>query len=79
MLIILAVGESDMNEDTLNMEIRKYLKTVGITSQREIEHAVLNAIKSGALTGTETIQVQMTLSAPTLGIDHQITGKIELE
>ena len=68
-----------MNEDTLNMEIRKYLKTVGITSQREIEHAVLNAIKSGALTGTETIQVQMTLSAPTLGIDHQITGKIELE
>ena len=68
-----------MNEDTLNMEIRKYLKTVGITSQREIEHAVLNAIKSGALKGTETIQVQMTLSAPSLGIDHQITGEIKLE
>ena len=68
-----------MNEDTLNMEIRKYLKTVGISSQREIEHAVLNAIKSKALKGTETIPIKMTLSVPTLGIDHQVDGEIAME
>jgi len=68
-----------MNEDTLNMEIRKYLKTVGISSQREIEHGVLNAIKGGGLTGTETLHVQMTLSVPRLGIDHQIDGEIALQ
>ena len=68
-----------MNEDTLNMEIRKYLKTVGITSQREIEHAALNAVHSGALSGAETIHVQMTLSVPSLGIDHQIDGEIVME
>jgi len=68
-----------MNEDTLNMEIRKYLKTVGITSQREIEYGVLNAIKGGGLTGTETLQVKMTLSVPSLGIDHQIDGEIAMQ
>jgi hypothetical protein len=68
-----------MNEDTLNMEIRKYLKAVGITSQREIEYGVLNAIKGGGLTGTETLQVKMTLSVPSLGIDHQIDGEIAMQ
>lgn len=68
-----------MNEDTLNIEIRKYLKTVGIKSQREIEYGVLNAIQGGSLTGTETIHVQMTLSVPSLGIDHQIDGEIEMQ
>jgi len=68
-----------MNEDTLNMEIRKYLKTVGITSQREIEYGVLNALKSGGLTGTETIQIKMTLSVPNLGIEHQIDGEITMQ
>jgi uncharacterized protein DUF6494 len=68
-----------MNEDTLNMEIRKYLKTVGIKSQREIEYGVLNAIKGGGLTGTETLQVKMTLSVPSLGIEHQIDGEIALQ
>lgn len=68
-----------MNEDTLNMEIRKYLKKVGISSQREIEHAVLRAVDSGALNGTETLHVQMTLSVPSLGIDHQIDGDIAMD
>ena len=47
-----------MNEDTLNMEVRKYLKKVGVTSQREIEHAALKAIESGTLSSTETIAVK---------------------
>ena len=68
-----------MNEDTLNMEIRKFLKNVGITSQREIEHAVLKMVEQGELSGTETIAVSMTLDAPDLGISHVIEGKIKLE
>ena len=53
-----------MNEDTLNMEVIKYLKKVGVTSQREIEHAILKAIESGDLSGTETMAVKMTLNVP---------------
>ncbi len=68
-----------MNEDTFNMEIRKYLKTVGINSQREIEHAVYKAIEAGTLTGTETIEVKMTLEVQAVGILHSIPGKIALE
>ncbi|HEY8035539.1 MAG TPA: DUF6494 family protein [Methylobacter sp.] len=68
-----------MNEDTLNLEVRKYLKNVGITSQREIEHAVLKAIEAGKLNGSETIEVKMTLDAPSIGVNHCIEGKIALE
>ena len=68
-----------MNEDTLNMEVRKYLKKVGVTSQREIEHAVLNAIESGDLSGTETMAVKMTLNVPAIGLNCCIEGDIALE
>ncbi|TAN65314.1 MAG: hypothetical protein EPN17_17020 [Methylobacter sp.] len=68
-----------MNEDTLNIEIRKFLKNVGITSQREIEHAVFKAIETGKLNGSETIEIKMTLDAPAIGISHCIEGKIALE
>jgi ribosomal protein L1 len=68
-----------MNEDTLNIEVRKYLKNVGITSQREIEHAVLKAVEAGKLNGSETIEVKMTLDAPSIGVNHCIEGKIALE
>lgn len=68
-----------MNEDTLNMEIRKYLKIVGITSQREIEHGVAKALETGLLGGLETIDVKMTLEIPAIGINHCIEGKIALE
>ena len=69
-----------MNEDTLNMEVRKYLKKVGVTSQREIEHAVLKAIESGTLSSIETIAVKMTLNnAPAIGLNCCIEGDIALE
>ncbi len=68
-----------MNEDKLNMAVRQYLKKVGITSQREIEQAVIKAIETNKLTGTESLSVTMTLSVPSLGINHQIDGKISLE
>ncbi len=68
-----------MNEDMLNMEVRKFLKTVGIGSQREIEHAVWKAAENGRLEGLKVLDVTMTLSVPSLGIDHRIEGKIALE
>ena len=68
-----------MNEDTFNMEIRKFLKKVGVTSQREIEHAVLKAIEEGNLNGSEILEVKMTLEAPALGISHCIEGTLALE
>ncbi len=68
-----------MNDDTFNMEVRKYLKKVGITSQREIEHAVLKAIESGSFFGSEKFEVRMTLSVPALAINHEIVGQIALE
>lgn len=68
-----------MNDDTLNMSIRKFLKQVGITSQREIEYATLKAIDSGLLNGTKTLEVHMSLTVPELQITHKIDGQIELE
>ena len=73
------IGDFTMNDDTFNMEIRQYLKKVGITSQREIEHAVLKAIENGSLNGRETFEVRMTLSVPALAIKHEIVGQIALE
>lgn len=68
-----------MNEDTLNMEIRKYLKIVGVSSQREIEHAILKAIESGKLNGSGTVAVKMTLDVPAIGVNHCVEGTIALE
>ncbi len=68
-----------MSEDTLNMEIRKYLKKVGVTSQREIERAVQKALESEKLKGSETLEVKMTLEAAAIGLVHQIDGQIALD
>ena len=68
-----------MNEDTLNMEIRKFLKKVGISSQREIEHAVQNAIGNSTLTGSESLTVKMTLEISDLDLKHEFDGSIKLE
>ncbi len=68
-----------MNEETLNMEIRKYLKNVGVTSQREIEHAVAKAMESDALHGNKALAVKMTLEIPSINLKHCIEGAIVLE
>ena len=68
-----------MNEDKFNMEIRKFLKQVGVTSQREIEHVVMKAVESGKLSGTETFDIKMTMEAPSIGISYCIEGKIAME
>ncbi len=68
-----------MNEDTLNMQIRKFLKKVGISSQREIEKAVSEALKTGELKGDEKLLASMTLEMPSLGVNLKIKGEILLE
>lgn len=67
-----------MNEDRFNMDIRKFLKVVGVTSQREIETAVRGALAKGALADTAVLKPRMTLSIPEIGIEHVIDGEIGL-
>lgn len=59
--------------------MRKFLKKVGITSQRIIEQAVRNAISEGTMTGIEQVEVCATLEIKSLGINEPIEGKISLE
>lgn len=66
-----------MNEDRFNMEVRKFLKTVGVTSQREIEKAVHAAISAGKLQQAGKVDAQMTLRIRALGLEHVIEGAIE--
>ena len=67
-----------MNEDHFNMNIRKFLKVVGVTSQREIELAVRNAIAAGKLAETSLLKPKMTLRIPEIGLEHVIDGEIGL-
>jgi hypothetical protein len=68
-----------MNEDTLNMQIRKFLKRVGITSQREIEKGVQHALDIGRIKGDEKLPASMTLEIPLLDVKLKIDGEILLE
>jgi hypothetical protein len=67
-----------MNEDVLNETIRKFLKTVGVTSQREIEKAVRAAVASGKLKGNEKLPAKMTLTVGGIDLTHTIDGTVEL-
>ena len=68
----------DLDEEKFNMEIRKFLKKVGITSQREIERAVRDGLKAGKLKGGERFNAQMTLEIAGLELHHTIDGEIAL-
>ena len=68
-----------MNEDVFNMSIRKFLKTVGVTSQREIEQAVRAALAAGRLQGNETLPALVTLTIDRVGLSTRIDGAIALE
>jgi hypothetical protein len=67
-----------MDEDRFNMEVRKFLKIVGITSQREIEKAVRAALEGKRLTGRETLSAKILLTVEPLGLSHVIEGDIAL-
>ena len=68
-----------MNEDTFNLQVRKFLKKVGISSQREIERAVREGIESGALAGNEKLKATVHLSIPALDVSLDIEDRIALE
>ncbi|QJE73488.1 hypothetical protein HHL28_10635 [Aerophototrophica crusticola] len=68
-----------MNDDVFNMELRKFLKQVGVTSQRAIEQAVQKALADGKLTGTEVLQAKVVLTLEPLGAIHEVTDSIALE
>ena len=68
-----------MNEDVLNNSIRKYLKTVGVTSQREIEKAVREGIASGRLKGKESLPAKIVLTLGQVDLNFEVKGSIELE
>lgn len=68
-----------MNEEALNLSIRKFLKTVGISSQREIEHAVAKAAAQGDITGTESFPIKMKLEVAGLKINVEFNGDITLK
>ena len=68
-----------MNDDTFNMSVRKFLKVVGVTSQREIERAVGEALAAGRLKGNETLQARVVLTIEGLDFSHEIRGDIALE
>jgi hypothetical protein len=67
-----------MNEDIFNTSLRKFLKKVGITSQREIEIAVRDAIEAGRLKGHEKLPAKMVLTVGGVSLTHEITDEIEL-
>ena len=68
-----------MNDEALNMSIRKFLKTVGVNSQLAIEKAVHKAIADGKLRGNENFPAAMTLSIGKLTLDVKFDGEIRLE
>lgn len=68
-----------MDQDTFNLGIRKFLKTVGVASQREIEQAVAKAMADGTIQGDESLAVTMTLSIGALKLEQNFDGKIPLQ
>jgi Family of unknown function (DUF6494) len=67
-----------MNEDVLNASLRKFLKTVGVTSQREIEVAIRDAVAAGRIKGNEALRARMVLTIDTVGLNHVVDSTIEL-
>ena len=68
-----------MNEEVLNIQIRKFLKKVGVQSQREIEHAVRRSFEKSALVGIKKLEASILLKVPAVGIKVSIDGEIKLE
>ena len=68
-----------MNEDGFNMQVRKFLKKLGVTSQREIEQAVRGALAERKISGNEELPVRATISIDRIGLSLSIDGTIALE
>ena len=67
-----------MDEDNLNIEIRKFLKKVGITSQREIENYVRKKFTEGNLKKGQSLEIKMELSSNDGDLSHIIKDKLDI-
>ena len=68
-----------MDQETFNLSIRKFLKMVGVNSQREIEQAVQQALAAKRIGGEETLAAKVTLEIPSLGMKVSFEGEIKLQ
>ena len=68
-----------MDPETLNLSIRKFLKAVGVSSQREIEQAVAKAIAAGTIGGAETLAATMTCTSGGCSFEVKFDGEIRLQ
>lgn len=68
-----------MDQETFNLSIRKFLKMVGVNSQREIEQAVQRAMQEGNLRGSEVLPARVTLEIPALDVKVPFDGEIKLQ
>jgi len=68
-----------MNEETFNISIRKFLKMVGVNSQRDIEQAVAKAIADGSIKGTETLVAKVKLEIAGVKLNVSFDGEIQLQ
>jgi hypothetical protein len=67
-----------VDEEVFNMSVRKFLKKLGVTAQREIELAVREQIDAGDLKGDETLEAQATVTVRGLPRDVVVSGDITL-
>ena len=67
-----------MEQETFNLSIRKFLKMIGVNSQREIEQAVQAALQQTKLLGTEALTAKMTLEIPAIGLKVPFDGELRL-
>ncbi len=67
-----------MDEDRFNMSVRKFLKVVGVTSQREIEGAVRRALEEGHLQGVGKVKAKVVLTIEEVGLSHEVEDEIEI-
>ena len=68
-----------MDEDNLNIEIRKFLKKVGISSQREIENYFRKKFTEGRVKEGQSIEVTMNLLSEDGELSHSIKEKINIK
>jgi hypothetical protein len=68
-----------MDREAFEISVRKFLKMVGVSSQREIEQAVARALEGGAVAGTESFPATMTLEIPGLKLQVRLEGEIRLQ
>jgi hypothetical protein len=72
------LGEASVDEETFNMSVRRFLKKLGVTAQREIEIAVREQLEAGQLRGDERLETTATITVRGLTREVLVTGTIAL-